>query len=772
MQTQNMSFSCAKNFFQRFCLDEINMGSFSHSNFLSNDLLPSLGAQMVQEIKLRRYIISPFDPRYRAWEMILVVLVIYSAWICPFEFAFLSTKQDALFIIDNVVDGFFAIDIVLTFFVAYLDSHSHLLVDDPWKIAIRYISTWFIFDVCSTAPFQSISLLFTNHSSELGFDLLNMLRLWRLRRVSSLFARLEKDIRFNYFWTRCIKLTAVTLFAVHCAGCSCYLIAEKYPDSKRTWIGATQPNFKEEDLWDRYVTAIYWSIVTLTTTGYGDLHAQNPAEMLFDTVFMLFNLGLTSYIIGNMTNLVVHWTSHTKTFRDTIRAASEFASRNHLPHHLQDQMLSHLCLRFKTEGLKQQETLNALPKAIRSSIANHLFFPIVKEVYLFHGVSHDFLFQLASEMEAEYFPPKEDVILQNEVPTDFCVLVSGAVDFVRQMDGYNQVVRKAVLGETFGEIGILTHRPQPFTIRTAELSQILRLNKTSLLKAFEAYPEDSKIIMDNLVMRLKGQEGLGFEYPNAEPGLVPHGKLDGVKARESFSHAYTNSSLQDSLVQEGRYRNFTDSEITLHKVTTENGVRDTHAVTFKGHPEMVDILLERNANAKHSNFVGWKSKTQVEQQDHKSNSNLFINCGDRERSDEYRIDFEEPDRLNHVRNDTTRDRKHEDPRSFNYPLESVYKNSYPSNPNCPSDREVARFKKKRVTIHLIGQSSSTSRGQRGKLIILPDSIQELLKIAEEKFAGSKPTRVINTEKAEIDDISVIRDGDHLYCSDNENLQSL
>jgi len=74
---------------------------------------------------------------YRAWELVLVVLVIYSAWICPFEFAFLPYKEDALFIIDNIVNGFFAIDIVLTFFVAYLDHHSYLLVDDPKRIAIR-----------------------------------------------------------------------------------------------------------------------------------------------------------------------------------------------------------------------------------------------------------------------------------------------------------------------------------------------------------------------------------------------------------------------------------------------------------------------------------------------------------------------------------------------------------------------------------------------------------------------------------------------------------
>lgn len=69
--------------------------------------------------------------------MWLVVLVVYSAWICPFEFAFLTYEKDALLIIDNIVNGFFAIDIILTFFVAYLDSQSYLLVDDPKKIAIR-----------------------------------------------------------------------------------------------------------------------------------------------------------------------------------------------------------------------------------------------------------------------------------------------------------------------------------------------------------------------------------------------------------------------------------------------------------------------------------------------------------------------------------------------------------------------------------------------------------------------------------------------------------
>ena len=82
--------------------------------------------------------------------------------------------------------------------------------------------------------------------------------------------------------------------------------------------------------------------------------------------------------------------------RDTIQAASSFAQRNQIPDRLQDQMLSHLCLRYRTdsEGLQQQETLEALPKAIRSSISHFLFYSVVDKVYLFNGVSNDLLFQL------------------------------------------------------------------------------------------------------------------------------------------------------------------------------------------------------------------------------------------------------------------------------------------------------------------------------------------------------------------------------------------
>lgn len=127
---------------------------------------------------------------YRLWQTFLVVLVVYSAWASPFELAFRGTVG-SLLPVDLVVDAVFAIDIILTFFVAYLDTSTYLLVDDHKKIAIRYVKNLhFTMDLASTLPFQQIHQILSGrpHKSQV-FGFLNMLRLWRLRRVSELFTR-------------------------------------------------------------------------------------------------------------------------------------------------------------------------------------------------------------------------------------------------------------------------------------------------------------------------------------------------------------------------------------------------------------------------------------------------------------------------------------------------------------------------------------------------------------------------------------------------------
>ncbi|GJW47034.1 potassium channel KAT3 [Tanacetum coccineum] len=397
---------------------------------VSSSLLPAFGTLVGDDSPpLKKYVIAPYDRRYRWWQAFLVILVAYSAWSSPFELAFKKVATGPLMVIDLIVDLFFLTDIILTFFVAYLDKSTYLLVDDHKKIATRYVThMMFPMDVVSTMPFQSIYRLFTGklHRGQV-FGFLNLLRLWRLRRVSDLFSRLEKDTRFSYFWTRYIKLICVTVFALHSAACFYYWIATHHHPSEDTWLGSIIENYEDRSIWLGYTYSLYWSIVTLTTTGYGDLHAVNPGEKVFNIFYMLFNIGLTSYLIGNMTNLVVHSAVRTFVMRDSINEILRYASKNRLPEGLKEQMLAHLQLKFKTAELQQEEVLEDLPKAIRSSIAQHLFRKTIEKTHLFKGISEDLSSQLVTDLKAEYFPPKVEVILQNEIPTDFYIIVSGAM---------------------------------------------------------------------------------------------------------------------------------------------------------------------------------------------------------------------------------------------------------------------------------------------------------------------------------------------------------
>ncbi|KAL9672399.1 hypothetical protein QQ045_028649 [Rhodiola kirilowii] len=466
---------------------------------VSTSLLPAFGT-VVEEgyLEIKKYVIAPFDRRYsRIWQTFLVVLVVYSAWASPFELAFQEVSTGSLMPVDLIVDALFGIDIILTFFVAYLDKSTYLLVDDHKKIAFRYgTSLWFPMDVASTLPFQNIYRIFHGRMVKgQAFGFLNLLRLWRLRRVSQLFSRLEKDTRFSYFWTRYFKLICVTLFAVHSAGCLYYWIAAHHRLPEDTWIGSQIENFTDRSIWLGYIYAMYWSIVTLTTTGYGDLHAMNDTEKVFTITYMLFNIGLTAYLIGNMTILIVHSAMRTFALREAIHQILRYASKNRLPESLKEQMLAHMQLKFKTTEMQQEEVLGDLPKAIRSGIANHLFLKIISNTYLFKDTSEDLLVQLVSQMRAEYFPPKVDFILRNEMPTDFYILVSGAV-----------TVHKSRPGEMQGEIGVLFNIPQPFTVRTKRLSQLVRISHNHFKQIVQSHNDDGKKIMKSFIQHLKGLE--------------------------------------------------------------------------------------------------------------------------------------------------------------------------------------------------------------------------------------------------------------------------
>ncbi|KAM4125967.1 hypothetical protein ACB094_01G352400 [Castanea mollissima] len=802
--------------------EENDISSPLNMRNLSKIILPPLGASSYNQnqIQSKGRIISPMDSRYRIWETFMVLLVAYSAWVYPFEVAFLNFHpKRELWIADNIVDLFFGVDIVLTFFVAYIDSRTQLLVRDSGKIAKRYLSTWFLMDLASTFPFELVGYLITgNRQMSLSYSLLGILRFWRLRRVKQLFTRLEKDIRFSYFWVRCARLLSVTLFTMHCAGCFYYKLADMYPHKGKTWIGVLNPNFKETSLWIRYISAMYWSITTMTTVGYGDLHAQNTVEMVFIIFYMLFNLGLTAYIIGNMTNLVVEGTSRTMKFRNSIEAASNFGCRNHLPTRLKVQILAYMCLRFKAENLNQQHLLEQLPKSICNNIYQHLFLPTVEKVYLFKGISKENLLIMVAKMKAEYIPPREDVIMQNEAPDDVYIIVSGEVEIINCEIDKEEVVGTLHSGDMFGEVGALYCRPQSHTYRTKTLSQLLSLKTSALLDATHAKLEDYGRMFKNVLQHQKKLKDLNIGDLNVDNGEE---EGDPNMASNLLTVAGTgNAAFLDELLRARFDPDIGDSE----------GRTPLHIAASKGHEECVFVLLKHACNvhvrdingntalwdaiaSKHSSIFRILYQYAVVSDPHTAGDLLCTaakrdNITVMEELLKQGISVDSKDLHGYTAIQIAMAKKNVDMvnllmmngadvidiNSYEFPSTTlkemlqkreighrivvhdtmpneVLLGRHEGEQNCKWKKPSGPICTPRVRIYRGNPvvRRETCRMESGRLIKLPDSLEQLKTIAGQKFGfDARNALVMDEEGAEIDSIEVIRDNDKLFIVEDSN----
>jgi hypothetical protein len=92
-----------------------------------------------QKHERKCFIIYPDNQIKMQWDLFFAFLLIYSCLMTPVKIAF--SFEDGIIawsVSENVVDILFGIDMLLTFFCAYLDD-SLDTIDDRLKIALNYI---------------------------------------------------------------------------------------------------------------------------------------------------------------------------------------------------------------------------------------------------------------------------------------------------------------------------------------------------------------------------------------------------------------------------------------------------------------------------------------------------------------------------------------------------------------------------------------------------------------------------------------------------------
>jgi hypothetical protein len=303
-----------------------------------------------------KWVIFPDNKYIKAWDILILVLLMVLLFMLPFQMGisasyWLSFDQSPTWVVFNMlINGCFVVDTFLYFWRAFRLTASDRLVFNIRKIRRHYLKTYFIPNLISCAPTVILVTVAKDYLGTRGFVLililiLDLFKFVRFVRVRSILVRsdISMDL-YNKFRASQIKFAQLVLFMMvtaHWFACIFTFVA--FCESKLTfeeenmlnnvnWIQAWYDgNYVEgginpigrENYMDRYVLALFWSIQTLTSIGYGNVSPITRAEWWVGSILQLLAGFAWAYLIGGIVAIVAAMSVREELFRQRIDQASD-----------------------------------------------------------------------------------------------------------------------------------------------------------------------------------------------------------------------------------------------------------------------------------------------------------------------------------------------------------------------------------------------------------------------------------------------------------------
>lgn len=447
------------------------------------------------------------------WDLATTLCLFFTIFVTPYEVAFLETKLNALFWINRFVDLIFTIDIGFTFHLMYVDAESGKWVASLARIRQRYLSTTFVPDFVSVLPFDVVGVIVEDQAvSDLKIlriiKLIKLAKLMRILRAGRLLRQIENAYPINYGVMQLVGFLLSVVLAGHWLACMFRMTVALTTDDvtvDTNWIlrmkqdGDIPP---DATVYDEYIVAYYWAIMTMTTIGYGDVPLTTTEERFVCILGMMLGTAFYTYIIGAVTGIVTALNMKHREFYQRCDAVNKFCQSYKLPNEMRHKLREYFRFKHSKQGLYDyHELLEEMSPGLQREVAVITQMHWVKSLKFFNHCNQAFLADLVMRLSHVHFPQEEVFIHVGDLPLSMYVIVSGIV------------LHEGKVFCSWGLVGedmVYSKQRRMSKARALTFVNAFELSHEQLAVCFEKHPEDARIVRKYAVYRALRLEILAY----------------------------------------------------------------------------------------------------------------------------------------------------------------------------------------------------------------------------------------------------------------------
>lgn len=499
-----------------------------------------------------RWLIKSDSLFKRLWDQLVALILIYTATIMPYRIAF----EDEYFwsgwvIFELVVDGIFMIDMGVNFL-------SEVIMEDGTvetnrsKIAGMYLKGWFTIDILACLPFTIADYFLSTEDQSLNAGNYNNImrlsripRLYKLLRVVRLLKAAQRYqssgviyafqdlLQVNSRVFKLVKFLLYVMISVHLMACVWFFTAKMQNFEVESWV--VRYDLTESSAGEQYLVAIYFSITTLVTVGYGDVLPATNTEIIIVIFWMLIGVGFYSFTVGSLSSFLSSIDTRESALALKLATINEIAAQTGLPKSVRAKVRKAVTYCTSLTGSiwsDKHSLFNELPKALRFEVSTSMYGGVVKTLLLFKGKDQAFINQAMPLFRPLRYAEDTYLYREGEYADEVYFVTFGRANMV--LKGLRVTYKSYLRGSYLGEIEVLRGLYRLATCIVIRNTELLGISKPDFLKLLEEFPAEKRQLDSIASQRLRREKQAYVELLELIKLRAKTGSIAGLKGREQL----------------------------------------------------------------------------------------------------------------------------------------------------------------------------------------------------------------------------------------------